>query len=65
MNMLQELNKWLLVEIFIITEADLESFYHDRDSWALHYHIDEVGEVTRGYFAQTHQVNALEEDRLG
>ena len=66
MNLLQELNQWLVVTIFIITEADdLESFYHDRDSWVLHYHIDEAGEVTKVYFAETHHVNALEEDWLG
>ena len=66
MNLLQELNKWLVVTMFIITEVDdLESFYHGRDSRALHYEIDEAGEVMNGYFAETYQANALEEDWLG
>ena len=65
MNLPQELNKWLVVTKFIITGAYLESFYNLRDSWALNYHINELGEVTRGYFAETHDANALEGDWLG
>ena len=44
--------------------AYLESFYHLRDPWALNYHIDEVDEGTRGYFAKIYQVNPLEENWL-
>ena len=65
MYLLQELEKWLVVTRYVKIQAYFDSFYPGPDSWALDYHIDEVGKAARGYFAHTHQANALEEDWLG